>query len=132
MLSIRSLRSHSVQMHLLWLLVTAPFVCGRILCADHTILHVLISTPLSSPPVVCYFIFQAVGASSAFSKRFLSGDAIIGVVIGCVGVLAALLAAVVVVVRRRGTVRTRGDSSDCGSDDSEAQVCVICGVQGSI
>jgi hypothetical protein len=93
---------------------------------DHTIIQLLVSAYFCSTVLTpCgLFFFQAVGATSAFSKRFLSGDAIIGVVIGCVGVLAALLAAVVVVVRRRGTVRTRGDSSDCGSDDSEAQVCV--------
>lgn len=50
--------------------------------------------------------------------KLLEGDAIIGVVIGAVGVVAAILAAIVVVVRRRATVHAR----DRGfSDDSEAQ-----------
>jgi hypothetical protein len=60
----------------------------------------------------------AVSAPSA-PKKLLSGDAIIGVVIGCVGVLASILAAIVVVVRRRATVRAC--ISHCSSDDSEAQ-----------
>lgn len=60
----------------------------------------------------------AVSAPSA-SRKILGGDAIIGVVVGCVGVLAAILAAVVVVVRRRATVRAR--VSHCSSNDSEAQ-----------
>lgn len=58
--------------------------------------------------------------ASRGSRKIIGGDAIIGVVIGCVGVLAAMLAAAVVVVRRRRTVHA--SISHCSSDDSEAQV----------
>jgi hypothetical protein len=63
------------------------------------------------------------GVDARRPSRRLSGDAIIGVVIGCVGVLAAILAAVVVVMRRRrSTVDTHCDGrSSVASDDSEAQ-----------
>lgn len=64
-------------------------------------------------------LMPSTNSASRGSRKIFGGDAIIGVVIGCVGVLAAMLAATVVVIRRRRTVHA--SISHCSSDDSEAQ-----------
>lgn len=61
---------------------------------------------------------SGVAGEAAPRNKGLGGDVLIGVVIGCVGVFAAILAAAVVIVRRRATIKTHAISY---SDDSEAQ-----------